>query len=115
MDTNVVRVNADDTFTTRRVGSSWLRVIWRAPVDIADSVAIRVGVRGVGTVRYIGVEGGCWLIQTDAVTAYEPVNLPSNFKIDGLGVRFAAGPSEHGSFCMVGRTVELDSIRVESP
>ncbi|MHB1312919.1 MAG: hypothetical protein ACYC3L_12960 [Gemmatimonadaceae bacterium] len=114
-DSSVLGVDADGTVLARRVGASWLRVTWAGPVAVRDSVLVRVGVRGVGTVRFMPVEGGCWAIQTDPRTAYEPTNLPVTFRTDGLRVRFAAGPSRYGSFCMVGTLVDLDSIRVDAP
>lgn len=57
-----------------------------------DSVKVRVGVRGVGTIRFFSFEGGCWVIETDP-----------------------RRPSEYGNLCLVSPMVDLDSIRIEMP
>ena len=113
-DASVLSVDSIGTVLARSVGSSWLRVTWAGQVLVLDSVRVRVGVQGVGRMRDFSFLG-CWVIETDAQTAYEPTNLPAAFKSEGLRVRFAARPSEYGSLCGVGRTVDLDSIRVETP
>ncbi len=113
-DTSVLSVDTIGTVLARRVGTSWLRVTWAGHVAVRDSVHVHVGFRGVGSMRDLSFLG-CWVIVTDSQTAYEPTNLPIAFKSDGLRVRFAARPSEYGSFCGVGRTVDLDSIRIETP
>lgn len=115
-DSSVVRVNADGSILARRVGRSWLRVTWAGRVFVHDSVQVSVGVQGVGTVRFFGFEGGCWVIEADPLTAYRPTNLPGGLKTDGLRVRYAARPSKYdGDFCMVGTLIDLDSIRVDTP
>ena len=64
-----------------------------------------------GTVRFIDIEGGCWVIETsDAI--YEPTNLPAELRDDGLGVTFQATVRDDlASICMVGQIVEL--LRIE--
>jgi hypothetical protein len=65
-----------------------------------------------GVVRYLDVEGGRWAIESDG-DRLEPVNLPAEFRVDGLRVRFEA--NHHGdtaSYCMAGRLVELEYIQV---
>ncbi|MEK6611852.1 MAG: hypothetical protein AABZ29_03600 [Gemmatimonadota bacterium] len=115
-DSSVLRVNADGSILARRVGRSWLRVTWAGRVFVRDSVQVSVGVQGVGTVRFVAVEGGCWVIEANPLTAYLPTNLPSGLKTDRLRVRYAARPSKYdGDFCMVGTLVDLDSIRVDTP
>jgi len=65
-----------------------------------------------GTVQYVDVEGGCWRIVGYDGVNYEPVNLPDEFKKDGLAVRFSAKRREDlVSQCMVGQIVELLGIR----
>lgn len=114
-DSSVIRVNADGSVLAQRVGTTWLRLTWAGRVLVRDSVLVNVGVRSVGTVRFFTFEGGCWLIVTDARTAYEPTNLPGAFKVDGLRVHIAARPSRFdGSFCMAGTLIDLDSIRIEA-
>ena len=43
---------------------------------------------GTGTIRYIDLEGGFYGIETDAGQQLDPVNLRSEFRQDGLRVRF---------------------------
>ena len=112
-DTSVLQVNPDGSVLARRVGFSRLRLTWAGNVYVQDSVLVAVGFRGVGTVRFVPVEGGCWVIRTELLAGLEAPLLPNAFKTDGLRVRIAARPAQFGSFCMVGTLVELDSIRVE--
>jgi hypothetical protein len=65
-----------------------------------------------GIVRFLDVEGGCWTIEVGG-DRLEPINLPSEFRIDGLHVRFEATDRvDRHSYCMVGRLVELEYIQV---
>lgn len=114
-DTSVLGVETNGSVLARRVGFSWIRVTWAGRVLVRDSVKVPVGFRGVGTMRFLSFEGGCWVIETDPRTAYLPSNLPSAYKAEGLRVRFVARPSEHGNLCLVSPMVDLDSIRVEAP
>ena len=41
-----------------------------------------------GTIKFIDLEGGFYGINGDDGVQYDPVNLNSNFKVDGLRVRF---------------------------
>jgi hypothetical protein len=63
------------------------------------------------TVRFIDLEGGCWVIETGSGRRYQPVNLASGLRTDGLEVnvvmRDAPGVA---SLCQVGPLVTLDSI-----
>lgn len=45
-------------------------------------------VEGTGTVRYIDLEGGFYGIEADSGQKLDPINLRSQFKQDGLRVRF---------------------------
>jgi hypothetical protein len=68
-----------------------------------------------GTVQYVDVSGGCWRIVGSEGVNYEPVNLPDEFKKDGLVVRFSAKYREDlVTKCMVGRLIELLGIRPAS-
>jgi hypothetical protein len=40
-----------------------------------------------GTVRYIDLEGGFYGIETEEGTRLDPVNLPDDFKKDGLRIK----------------------------
>ena len=68
-----------------------------------------------GTVQFVDVSGGCWRIVGYDGVNYEPVNLPDEFKKDGLAVRFSAKLREDlVSKCMVGQLIELLGIRLAS-
>ena len=64
------------------------------------------------TVRFVSVEGGCWILVSENGATFEPTVLPEDFRQDGLSVRFAYQPRhDAGSFCMVGgEIVEITSI-----
>ncbi len=65
----------------------------------------------VGSVEFIEVEGGCWSILDVDQTRYEPINLPGEFKKDGLAVRAVVLPREDlGSVCQIGEIVEIVTI-----
>ncbi len=67
-------------------------------------------VDALGTVRFIDIEGGCWVIDTPT-QRFEPINLSSEFRIDGVGVLFQANERpDLASVCQAGRIVELTSI-----
>ncbi len=64
----------------------------------------------VGTVTFHDIEGGCWTIEIEE-EGYEPINLPEEFKDDGLQVNFKADfRDDMASVCMVGRLIELHEI-----
>lgn len=113
-DTGVLSVAADGALLARKVGFSRLRVSWIGTQWVSDSMTVGVGFRGVGTVRLTFIEGSCWVIVTDPLTALE-VEPPVAFRVDGLRVRIVARPRTTGSLCMVGTPVTLDSIRPETP
>lgn len=46
-------------------------------------------VTGFGRIVFLGFEGGFYGIKADDGSNYDPINLPHNFRIDGLRVRFA--------------------------
>jgi hypothetical protein len=62
------------------------------------------------TVRFVGIEGGCWSLDTPQ-GHYEPINLPAEFRVDGLAVRVSlrAAP-DMVSICMMGPLVRIDDI-----
>ena len=64
-----------------------------------------------GVVAYTTVEGGAWLLESDAGETYEPVNLPAEFEEEGLRVRVEAEVREDlGSVVMVGTLIEIERI-----
>lgn len=82
-----------------------------ADLVIADPGAVvREGdvIRGTGTVRWLTVEGGFFAIAGDDGTTYDPIDLPAEFRADGLRVRFRARVREDlGSYRMAGPIVEV--------
>lgn len=62
------------------------------------------------TVRFMEIEGGCWVLAT-ADGRYEPVDLPASFRVDGKAVRVRLrAASELVTICMTGPLVHVDSI-----
>ncbi len=63
-----------------------------------------------GQVTHMDIEGGFWAIQADE-DIYEPTNLPSEFKRDGLDVTVSANIEENvGSIRMVGPVIHIVDI-----
>ena len=62
------------------------------------------------TVRFLGIEGGCWALETPAGT-YQPTSLPDQFRRDGLRVYVIVRGTRLASFCQIGQLVAVDSIR----
>lgn len=63
------------------------------------------------TVRYIALEGGCWVLET-AAGAYEPIDFPESLQVDGLRVTAVLSDApDYGSVCMVAPLVHADSLR----
>jgi heat shock protein HslJ len=64
-----------------------------------------------GTVRYVDIEGGFHGIVGNDGTQYQPVNLGSEWKKDGLQVSVTARPGEDGmSIYMWGQQIEIITI-----
>lgn len=65
-----------------------------------------------GTVRFIDIEGGFYAIIGDDSTRYDPVNLPAEFRMDGLRVEFAGRRDlASSSIHMWGILIHIESIR----
>jgi hypothetical protein len=63
------------------------------------------------TIRFVDIEGGCWALITSA-GKYEPIDLPDEFRKDGLAVYVVArGAPDMGSICQMAPLVRLDTIR----
>jgi hypothetical protein len=63
------------------------------------------------SIRFLNLEGGCWTIAV-AETHYLPLNLPADYKRDGLPVRVELRQrDDYGSICMVGPVVEILAIQ----
>lgn len=63
-----------------------------------------------GTVTYLGFEGGFYGIVGDDGKHYDPIDMPQEFKVDGLRVHFTANFSDFLSYHMWGYVVRLISI-----
>lgn len=64
-----------------------------------------------GTVRYLEVEGGFYGLISDDGTRYDPINLPAEYKKNGLRVKFAVREKKDVmSFHMWGKIVEVIKI-----
>jgi len=63
-----------------------------------------------GTVTCLGFEGGFYGIVGDDGNHYDPINMPQEFKVDGLRVRFTANFTDYVSIHMWGYIVKLVSI-----
>lgn len=64
------------------------------------------------TVRFQSIEGGCWTLHLSQNVSYLPLNLPEQFRQDGLQVQVdLLRRDDHGSVCMIGPVVEILSIR----
>jgi hypothetical protein len=78
----------------------------RGTVVVAGDV-----VQGTGTVSYYTFEGGFYAIRGDDDVTYDPTNLSSEFKQDGLRVRFEGRLlRDRVSFHMAGPIIELLAI-----
>ncbi len=66
-----------------------------------------------GTIKYLEFEGGFYGIVADDSTYYQPLNLPDNYKKDGMRVRFRFEPRDVPTFQMWGVTVEILKIEKE--
>jgi len=64
-----------------------------------------------GTIKYIPIEGGFYGIITEKAERYLPVNLPEEFKKDGLRVWFKAKPKKVATIHMWGKPIEILEIK----
>jgi len=68
--------------------------------------------RVVGTVHYLDLEGGLFVIRDAEGVQYNPVNLPEAFRRDGLPVEVEAyRRNDMVSIGMVGPLIEVARIR----
>lgn len=68
--------------------------------------------RIAGTVRYMDIEGGLYVIDATDGTKYHPVNLPDSFKSDGMDVEADIRRRDDlTSIAMVGPMIEVLRIR----
>ena len=91
--------------TTKNDGESdWTELEVTAPGDKAFRVS--------GTVKFLDLEGGVFVIRDDAGVQYNPTNLPEPFRQDGLSIEADAFRRDGMvSIAMVGPMIELSRIR----
>ncbi len=66
------------------------------------------------TVVYVTVEGGFYGLTDAEGKAYDPINLPPEFRKDGMKVRVSARPrTDMAGFHMWGTIIEILSIEQE--
>ena len=83
---------------------------WVVLPATADTSGSRLTI--VGTVRYTDVEGGVYTIRSEDGINYDPTNLPTEFKRDGLAVEAEARKQETmAGIHQVGPIVTLTRIR----
>jgi hypothetical protein len=62
-------------------------------------------------VLFIDIEGGCWTLETPTGRRYEPTNLTSRFRTNGLRVHVVLrGAPDVVGICQMGPFVTIDSI-----
>jgi hypothetical protein len=67
-----------------------------------------------GTVVYMDLEGGLFVIQSDDGKTYEPLDLPEAFQKDGMKVRATVRVrNDVGSIHMVGDIIEILEITAQ--
>jgi len=65
-----------------------------------------------GTIEYIPLEGGFYGIVTDEGEKYLPLNLPEEFKKDGLRIWFKAKPKKIATNQIWGKPIEILEIKL---
>lgn len=60
-------------------------------VTVASCGLLEPEITGTGTIVFLDIEGGCWVIDT-VDERYAPFNLPLNKEVDGLEVDFEGTP-----------------------
>jgi hypothetical protein len=73
---------------------------------------IKASLEDFGTIKYVNLEGGFYGIMSDNGVKLDPVNLKSEFKKDGLRVKFVYSLKQGGaSIHQWGKIIEIISIR----
>lgn len=68
-------------------------------------------VRGEGRIVYVSLEGGFFAITDDAGKKYDPLNLPAEYRHEGLTVTFSGNiAAGYASTHMWGQLLRLDRI-----
>lgn len=78
---------------------------------VSSGTAFTPVATGTGTIRYMNLEGGFYLIVSDDGTRYDPLGLDPAFQREGLRVRYVVRPRPGGvTVHMVGTTVDVLQI-----
>ena len=83
-------------------------------VDLEAPAAAEAGpeFRLTGTIEYLDLEGGLFVIRAEDGVQYNPLNLPADFRVDGLAVEADARRRDDvATIGMVGPVLELLRIR----
>jgi hypothetical protein len=81
------------------------------PAGPSDPLASNTRATVTASIAFLNLEGGCWTIEMSPNVHYLPLNLPDEFRRDGLKVQAdLRRRDDYGSFCMVGPVVEILSI-----
>lgn len=78
--------------------------------DTDDGLDPEDVVSGVGTIRYIDLEGGFYGLVADDSTRYNPTNLEDAFKEDGLRVRFRGAREDVMTIQMWGTPLRITNM-----
>ncbi len=81
----------------------------------SDATVEGTPISGVGTIRYVQLEGGFFGIVADGGERYLPENLDKDFQQDRLRVSFEGVLTDRPNFAMWGRTLHLNKIEKLSP
>ncbi|MGI9175697.1 MAG: hypothetical protein ACR2GR_10310 [Rhodothermales bacterium] len=76
----------------------------------SDAPAPQDIVSGVGTIRYVDLEGGFYGLVANDSTRYTPTNLDAEFQEDGLEVRFRGELQDVMTMQMWGKPLEILDI-----
>lgn len=95
--------------------SRFVRIVFLASLAIVGACGVldveTVDIDSSGVVRFVDVEGGCWVIDAADSTRYEPINLQEGARVDGLVVLFRANRRRDvATICEVGEIIELKSL-----
>ena len=84
-----------------------------APNPSPDSTTAPVtddAIQGIGTIRYVDLEGGFYGLVAEDGTKYDPSPLPDRLREDGLRVRFRVKKKDVMTTRMWGTPVEVLAI-----
>lgn len=85
---------------------------WEVLVPEASGTETR---RISGTIEFVDLEGGLWVIRADGAT-YDPTNLPESYREAGMAIEAEVVLREDvASIGMVGSIVQIVRLRPEKP